>query len=123
MNEYICINHSPAKQVRVLLRGTKAATKQLVLAHTQSLMSQDCVLCRYGRPGASREEVEAAAKAASIHEAIVDRFPHHYDTVVGERGLRLSGGEKQRVCCMSKLPRCLLACRGGDGGAFTQDRN
>jgi ATP-binding cassette subfamily B protein len=50
----------------------------------------------YGRPGASREEVEAAARAAQIHD-FVDRLPEGYDTVVGERGLKLSGGEKQRV--------------------------
>ena len=54
-------------------------------------------LHRYGRPEASQEEVEEAAKAASLHDAIVERFPSGYDTVVGERGLRLSGGEKQRV--------------------------
>lgn len=52
---------------------------------------------RYGRPEASRQEVEAAAQAACLHEAITERFPQGYDTVVGERGLRLSGGEKQRV--------------------------
>ena len=58
-------------------------------------MSSSC--CRYGKPEASKEEVEEAAKAASLHDTIVDRFPAGYDTVVGERGLRLSGGEKQRV--------------------------
>ena len=57
-------------------------------------------MCRYGRPTASREEVEEAARAASLHDAITDRFPHGYGTVVGERGLRLSGGEKQRVNAM-----------------------
>ncbi|KAK9915875.1 hypothetical protein WJX75_005561 [Coccomyxa subellipsoidea] len=52
---------------------------------------------QYGRPGARDEEVYEAAKAASIHESISTRFPQGYQTVVGERGLRLSGGEKQRV--------------------------
>jgi ABC-type transport system involved in Fe-S cluster assembly fused permease/ATPase subunit len=52
---------------------------------------------RYGRPSASDEEVYEAARAASIHDAIMTRFPQGYATVVGERGLRLSGGEKQRV--------------------------
>ena len=47
---------------------------------------------RYGRPSASDEEVHEAAQAASIHEAIMARFPQQYQTVVGERGLRLSGG-------------------------------
>jgi ATP-binding cassette subfamily B protein len=50
----------------------------------------------YGRPEASRTEVEAAARAARIHD-FIETLPHGYDTVVGERGLKLSGGEKQRV--------------------------
>ncbi len=50
----------------------------------------------YGRPEATREEVEAAARAAQIHDFIV-RLPQGYATTVGERGLKLSGGEKQRV--------------------------
>jgi ATP-binding cassette subfamily B protein len=50
----------------------------------------------YGRPDASRAEVEAAAKAAKIHDFILS-LPDGYDTSVGERGLKLSGGEKQRV--------------------------
>ncbi|HYR26406.1 MAG TPA: ATP-binding cassette domain-containing protein, partial [Aquabacterium sp.] len=56
----------------------------------------------YGRPDASREEVEAAAKAAHIHDFIVGT-PKGYDTVVGERGLKLSGGEKQRVAIARTL--------------------
>ena len=43
------------------------------------------------------QEVEAACAAAMLHDSIMARFPEQYDTVVGERGLRLSGGEKQRV--------------------------
>jgi ATP-binding cassette subfamily B protein len=50
----------------------------------------------YARPGASRADVEAAARLADIHE-FIERLPEGYDTVVGERGLKLSGGEKQRV--------------------------
>ena len=50
----------------------------------------------YGRPEASRAEVEAAARAAQIHDFIA-RLPQGYETTVGERGLKLSGGEKQRV--------------------------
>jgi len=50
----------------------------------------------YGRPDATREEVLQAAQAAHIHSFIVS-LPQGYDTVVGERGLKLSGGEKQRV--------------------------
>lgn len=50
----------------------------------------------YGRPEASRSEVEAAAKAAKIHD-FIGQLPDGYETTVGERGLKLSGGEKQRV--------------------------
>lgn len=50
----------------------------------------------YGRHGASQAEVEEAAKAAQIHDFIAS-LPHGYETQVGERGLKLSGGEKQRV--------------------------
>ena len=56
----------------------------------------------YGRPGATREEVEAAARAARIHDFIVST-PGGYDTMVGERGLKLSGGEKQRVAIARTL--------------------
>ncbi len=65
---------------------------------------------RYGRPGASRAEVEAAARAANAH-AFVERFPQGYDTLVGERGVQLSGGQKQRVAiarAVLKDPRILV---------------
>jgi ATP-binding cassette subfamily B protein/subfamily B ATP-binding cassette protein MsbA len=50
----------------------------------------------YGRPGASRAEVEAAARAANLHDFVAG-LPEGYDTVVGERGVTLSGGERQRL--------------------------
>jgi ABC-type transport system involved in Fe-S cluster assembly fused permease/ATPase subunit len=56
----------------------------------------------YGRTGASQEEVEQAAKAARIHDFIAST-PKGYDTMVGERGLKLSGGEKQRVAIARTL--------------------
>jgi ABC-type transport system involved in Fe-S cluster assembly fused permease/ATPase subunit len=56
----------------------------------------------YGRPGASRTEVEAAARAAHIHSFIAST-PKGYETMVGERGLKLSGGEKQRVAIARTL--------------------
>jgi ATP-binding cassette subfamily B protein len=56
----------------------------------------------YGRTGASRAEVEAAARAAHIHDFIVST-PKGYDAMVGERGLKLSGGEKQRVAIARTL--------------------
>ena len=67
--------------------------------------------CRYGRHTATEAEVEEASQAASLHETITHRFPQGYDTMVGERGLRLSGGEKQRVAfarAILKDPSILL---------------
>ena len=64
----------------------------------------------YGRPDASREEVEQAARLARIHDFIV-ALPQGYEATVGERGLKLSGGEKQRVAIartILKDPRILL---------------
>jgi ATP-binding cassette subfamily B protein/subfamily B ATP-binding cassette protein MsbA len=57
----------------------------------------------YGRPDATREQVEAAATAANAH-AFISRLPQGYDTIVGERGATLSGGERQRV----SIARALL---------------
>ncbi len=64
----------------------------------------------YARPDAGEEEIEAAARAAQIHDRILE-FEEGYDTVVGERGYRLSGGEKQRLAIarvILKDPRVLI---------------
>jgi ATP-binding cassette, subfamily B, heavy metal transporter len=64
----------------------------------------------YGRPGATRDEVIAAARLAQIHDFIAS-LPAGYETTVGERGLKLSGGEKQRVAiarAILKAPRILI---------------
>jgi len=64
----------------------------------------------YGRPGASQEELEHAARAANIHNRIAE-LPEGYDTVVGERGYKLSGGEKQRLAIarvILKDPKILI---------------
>jgi len=74
------------------------------LASTVGMVTQESFLFHasiraniaYGRPDATDEQVHAAARAAAIHDRIMS-FPDGYDTVVGERGYRLSGGEKQRV--------------------------
>jgi len=65
---------------------------------------------RYGRPEATDEELMAAAQAAAIHDHIAS-LPDGYDTIVGERGYKLSGGEKQRVAiarAILKNPRILI---------------
>jgi ABC-type multidrug transport system fused ATPase/permease subunit len=64
----------------------------------------------YGKPGASREEIIEAAKLAQAHEFIM-RLPKKYDTKVGEKGVRLSGGEKQRIAisrAILKQPRIVI---------------
>jgi ATP-binding cassette, subfamily B, heavy metal transporter len=77
---------------------------QVSLHNAIGVVPQDTVLFNdtiryniaYGRDGATQAEIEGAARAARIHDFIV-RLPDGYDTTVGERGLKLSGGEKQRV--------------------------
>ena len=77
---------------------------QVSLHRAIGVVPQDTVLFNdtiyyniaYGRPDATRDEVIAAARAAKIHDFITS-LPDGYDTTVGERGLKLSGGEKQRV--------------------------
>nr|WP_319513103.1 ABC transporter ATP-binding protein/permease [uncultured Cohaesibacter sp.] len=78
--------------------------QQLSLRQNIGMVPQDTVLFNdtllynigYGRPSASREEIEDAARMAQISD-FVKSLPHGFDTEVGERGLKLSGGEKQRV--------------------------
>lgn len=94
-----------ASSGRVLFAGTdvRELTEDSLIAQI-GIVSQETYLfhatiaenLRYAKPEATDEELEAACRAASIHATIAS-FPDGYDTVVGERGYRLSGGEKQRV--------------------------
>jgi ATP-binding cassette subfamily B protein len=98
-----------AGSVRVNGRDIRDYTQASLRAHI-GIVPQDTVLFNdtigyniaYGRPDATPEDVEQAARAAHIHEFIVS-LPQGYDTPVGERGLKLSGGEKQRVAIARAL--------------------
>ena len=90
---------------RITIDGQDIAeVTQKSLRAAIGMVPQDTVLfndtirynIRYGRPDASDAEVEAAAKMAQIHKFVLS-LPKGYDSMVGERGLKLSGGEKQRV--------------------------
>lgn len=90
---------------RVLIDGHDLREVTLASFRTQSaLVQQESFLfnttvlenLRFGRPDATQEEVEAAARAANAHNFICD-LPDGYNTLVGERGVRLSGGQKQRL--------------------------
>ena len=90
---------------RILIDGQDIRkVTQASLRAAIGIVPQDTVLFNdniyyniaYGRPDATREEVLQAAQSAHIH-SFIESLPHGYDTMVGERGLKLSGGEKQRV--------------------------
>ncbi len=117
--------------VRLLLRfydptrGTIRIDGQDIGSVTQAsvrkaigLVPQDAILFNdtiarnisFGRPQATREEIEGAASSAAL-DRLIDQLPRGYDTLVGERGIKLSGGEKQRVAiarAMLKAPAIML---------------
>jgi ATP-binding cassette subfamily B protein len=80
--------------------------RQIGVVFEESFLFSDSVRSNiaYGRPDATGDEIEAAARAAEAH-GFIERLPRGYDTVVGERGLSLSGGQRQRIA----LARAILA--------------
>jgi ATP-binding cassette subfamily B protein len=98
------------RDVRSLTLETLAAAIGMVTQETYLFHASVRENLLYARPDAGREEIEAAAKAAQIHDRIME-LSEGYDTVVGERGYRMSGGEKQRLAIarvLLKDPRVLI---------------
>src|SRR5450759_3053354 len=107
------------QQGRILINGQDIReVTQSSLRAAIGIVPQDTVLFNdtiyyniaYGRPEATREEIIAAAQSAHIHD-FIESLPQGYDSMVGERGLKLSGGEKQRVAiarAILKNPRILI---------------
>ncbi len=102
---YLIPRFYDATSGRILFAGTdlRLLQQESLVSHI-GIVSQETYLfhasiaenLRYARPGATQGELERAARMANIHETIVG-FPDGYETLVGERGYRLSGGEKQRI--------------------------
>ncbi|WP_247597289.1 ABC transporter ATP-binding protein [Leifsonia sp. PS1209] len=102
---YLIPRFYDATSGRILFGDTdiKALQQDSLVSHI-GVVSQETYLfhatigenLRYARPDATQEEIEEATRKANIHDTIAG-FPDGYDTVVGERGYRLSGGEKQRI--------------------------
>jgi ATP-binding cassette subfamily B protein len=98
------------QDVRELTQASVADAIGMVTQDTYLLHATVADNLRYAKPDATDAELEEAARAANIHERILS-FADGYDTVVGERGYRLSGGEKQRLAIARVLlsdPRILI---------------
>ena len=98
---------------QLLFDGRDAQSFELSALRAQlALVPQDVLLfggsiadnIRYGKPGASLEEVRLAAEQANAAE-FIDRFPERYETLVGDRGVKLSGGQRQRVAIARAILR------------------
>ena len=116
---YLILRLYDTTEGRVLIDGQDVRTLSFeTIARSVGVVTQENYLfhdtiaanLRYARPDATQAEVEVAATAANIHE-FINGLPEGYETVVGERGYRLSGGEKQRVAIarvILKDPRILV---------------
>jgi len=91
----------------------RSLREQIGIVPQETTLFSDTVYnnIRYGKLDATREEIEAAARAANAHDFILRDLPEGYETAVGERGVKLSGGQRQRVAiarALLKNPRILI---------------
>ncbi len=91
----------------------RSLREQIGIVPQETILFSDSVFAniQYGKLDATREEIEAAAKAANAHDFILNDLPDGYETEVGERGVKLSGGQRQRVAiarAILKDPRILI---------------
>jgi ATP-binding cassette, subfamily B, heavy metal transporter len=95
----IRINHQDIRQVT-----QQSVRKSIGIVPQDTVLFNDTIAYNiaYGKPGATPEQIQAAAKAAQLEE-LIEALPKGYESIVGERGLKLSGGEKQRVAIARML--------------------
>jgi ATP-binding cassette, subfamily B, heavy metal transporter len=95
----IRINHQDIRQVT-----QQSVRKTIGIVPQDTVLFNDTIAYNiaYGKPGATTEQIQAAAKAAQLEE-LIQALPKGYESIVGERGLKLSGGEKQRVAIARML--------------------
>ncbi|KAM3722304.1 Iron-sulfur clusters transporter ABCB7 [Dirofilaria immitis] len=98
-NGEICINDQKISDVQL-----ESLRKMISVVPQDSVLFHDTIYynIQYGNPTASKEEVFYVSKLANLHDSVI-RFKDGYNTIVGERGLKLSGGEKQRVAIARAL--------------------
>ena len=82
----------------------ESLSRNIALVDQETTLFHDTIAgnIRYGKPDATQEEIELAAKAAFVHD-FVSSLPEGYQTVIGDRGVRLSGGQRQRICIARAL--------------------
>ena len=99
------------KKGRVMIDGVdirgvklKSLRRQIGIVTQETILFNDSIKANisYGKPGASDDEIRKAALQANAHDFIA-RMPHGYDTVIGDRGMRISGGERQRIAIARAL--------------------